>query len=183
MLHEVKSKLLTKAIDRYNLLNGHMRSDSDGAADGPVAAPAASDMEQPAVMIPNQRYIKEYPECPMAFDQMLISLTQYFELVNMNSYKLEDLWLNLLDVMCLERPNRYTVFKAVHHQGFRNIILKDPLIQQIVREAESYKDSGLVHMNPKLYLEQIYNIRRNCATAEESYSYFAESGLQSESLR
>ena len=69
----------------------------------------------------------------MAFDQMVISLTQYFDLVNLCSIKLEDLWLNLLDVLDMDRPNSYTVFKAVHHQGFRNIILKDPLMQQVIR--------------------------------------------------
>ena len=51
----------------------------------------------------------------MAFDQMIITISQYFDLVNLNSYKLEDLWLNLMDVMGLDRPNKYTVFKAVHH--------------------------------------------------------------------
>ncbi len=60
---------------------------------------------------------------------MVISLSQYFDLVSLTSYKLEDLWLNLLDVLDLDRPNQYTVFKAVHHQGYRNIILKDPLMQ------------------------------------------------------
>ena len=65
----------------------------------------------------------------MAFDQMIITITQYFELINITSTKLEELWLNLLDVLCLARPNNYTVFKAVHHQGFRNIVLKDPLVK------------------------------------------------------
>ena len=119
----------------------------------------------------------------MAFDQMIITISQYFDLCNLNSYKLEDLWLNLMDVMCLDRPNRYTVFKAVHHQGFRNIVLKDPLIAQIIREVESYKESGLAHMNPKKYLEQIYDIRRNRHTVEESYSELDEQGYLSDSLR
>jgi len=119
----------------------------------------------------------------MAFDQMIITISQYFDLVNLNSYKLEDLWLNLMDIMCLDRPNKYTVFKAVHHQGFRNIVLKDPLIGQIIREVEAYKESGLAHMNPKKYLEQIYDIRRNRHTVEESYRELDEQGYFSESLR
>lgn len=65
----------------------------------------------------------------MAFDQMIISVTQYFDLINLTSFKIEDLWLNLILVLGLERPNDYTVFKAVHHQGFRNIVLKDPLVR------------------------------------------------------
>ena len=59
---------------------------------------------------------------------MIINLTQYFDLINLNSLKLEDLWLNILEVLGLERPNRYAVFKAFHHIGFRDVILKDPLM-------------------------------------------------------
>lgn len=132
-----------------------MRADSDGAPTGPsekpASAPGASEEEKIADLEPE--YIKEYPECPMAFDQMIITIIQYFDLVNLTSTKLEDLWLNLLEVLCLERPNKYTVFKAVHHQGFRNVILKDPLIKQIIHEVEEWKDSGLCHANPKKYLE------------------------------
>ena len=85
-----------------------MRSDTDGA-------PSAAETPNNSTAEPYPKYIKEYPECPLAFDQMIISLTQYFDLINLNSYKLEDLWLNLLEMMSLERPNKYTVFKAVHH--------------------------------------------------------------------
>ena len=114
---------------------------------------------------------------------MIITIIQYFDLVNLTSTKLEDLWLNLLEVMGLERPNKYTVFKAVHHQGFRNVILKDPLIKQIIHEVEEWKDSGVCHANPKKYLEQIYDIRRNRHAVEDSYHDLAEQGLLSESLR
>ena len=171
VITEVKHKLVYKAIDKYNLLDGHMRADTDGAPDGP-AAPAKD---------PN--FIKEYPECPMAFDQVIISIAQYFDLIHLTSYKLEDLWLNLMEIMCLERPNKYSVFRAVHHQGYRNIVLKDPLIQQIIRKVDQYKDSGLAHMNPKKYLEQIYDIRRNCHTVEETYADLEDQGFFSESLR
>jgi len=90
VLCEVKNKLIYKAIDRYELLNNAMRADLDGAAAGPTG---------------HKKYIKDYAECPMAFDQMIISLTQYFDIINLNSFKLEDLWLNLLDVLSLDRPN------------------------------------------------------------------------------
>ena len=78
------------------------------------------------------------------------------------SDKIEDLWLNLLDLNGIENLNKYTVFRKVHYQGFRNVVLKDPLIAQVIREADSYKDSGLACMNPAKFLEQIYDIRRNC---------------------
>ena len=134
VITEVKHKLLLKAIDKFSLLNSHMRSDTDGAPACPDPAGAAAgpgaansddsdnldgNAEAPAkkllTMLGEESYIKEYPECPMAFDQMIITISQYFDLVNLNSYKLEDLWLNLMDVMGLDRPNKYTVFKAVHH--------------------------------------------------------------------
>ena len=38
-------------------------------------------------------------------------------------------------------------------------------------------------MNPKKYLEQIYDIRRNCHTVEESYAELEDQGFFSESLR
>jgi len=37
VLNEIKHKLLTKAIDRLNLLNSHLRPESDGAPSGPKA--------------------------------------------------------------------------------------------------------------------------------------------------
>jgi len=146
-----------------------MRSDTDGVPDGPVA--------------PSEKMIKDYTECPMAFDQMIISLTQYFNILNINSMKLEDLWLNILEVLGLDRPNKYTVFSAVHHQCFRNIVLKDPLIQQVIREVEAYADSGMACMNPRKHLDMIYAVRRNCSTQENSYCDLAEQGIFSEALR
>lgn len=102
----------------------------------------------------------------MAFDQMVIYVAQYFEIVNMNTNKIEDLWLNLLEVLEINHSNEHTIFRQVHYKGYRNVILKDPLIAQIIKEVESYKDSGLAYLNPARYLEQIYDIRRNCNVPE-----------------
>jgi hypothetical protein len=35
VLNEIKHKLLTKAIERLNLLNSHLKADTDGAPSGP----------------------------------------------------------------------------------------------------------------------------------------------------
>ena len=43
-----------------------MRPESDGAPGSPECAAPAVD---------HPHYIKEYSDCPMAFDQMIISLT------------------------------------------------------------------------------------------------------------
>lgn len=37
VLNEIKHKLLTKAIERLNLLNSQLRADTDGAPSGPGA--------------------------------------------------------------------------------------------------------------------------------------------------
>merc|ERR1712110_1049919 len=106
-----------------------------------------------------QQYVKDYRDDPQDFDRMLITIWNYFELINQTSAKIEVLWLNILEVLQLERPNKYTVIKAVHHQAFRNIILKDPLIRQVITACEDYKDSGYAMYNPAKYLDRIYAIR------------------------
>lgn len=96
VMNEIRHKLLSKAMERYNLLNSGLRTDTDGA---PPAPGIASHTELAAELV------KKYPECPMAFDQMVISVAQYFEIINQNSDKLEHLWLNLLDVVGIKRTN------------------------------------------------------------------------------
>ena len=174
VLNEIKHKLLAKAIERLNLLNSHLKADTDGAPSGP-----GIDSQ----MTLASELVKKYPENPMAFDQMVFSVARYFDIINLNTDKIEDLWLNLLDVIGVERTNKYTIFRKVHYQGFRNIVLKDPLIAQVIREVDSYKDSGLACMNPAEFLEQIYDIRRNCHVQEETCDDFIQNGGQSPALR
>ena len=76
-----------------------------------------------------QQYVKDYRDSPVDFDQMLITIWNYFELINQNSAKIEDIWLNILEVLQLPRPNKFTIIKSIHYQAFRNVILKDPLIR------------------------------------------------------
>ena len=73
MITEVKHKLLFKAIDKYNLLNSHMRSDTDGApscpdAAAPAGGPGEVELGEGEGKKLEEEYIKQYPECPMAFD-------------------------------------------------------------------------------------------------------------------
>jgi len=57
-------------------------------------------------------------------------------------------------------------------------------MQQVIRQTEEYKDSGLVCMNPRKHLEKVYDIRRNCASSEEPYSSFkGDQSLQTEALK
>ena len=38
IMGEVKNKLIMKAIEKYDLLNSHMKSDNEGAPNGPAQA-------------------------------------------------------------------------------------------------------------------------------------------------
>ena len=38
---EVKNKLIMKAIEKYDLLNSHMKSDNEGAPNGPIKTGSA----------------------------------------------------------------------------------------------------------------------------------------------
>ena len=69
VLCEIKNKLIFRAVERFDLLNRTMRPEADGAPDGAQSC---------------EKFIKDYSECPMAFDQMVISITQYFDLINLN---------------------------------------------------------------------------------------------------
>ena len=152
---EVKNKLIVKAIDKFDLLSSQMKSETEGAPSGPMGeapGPAPFDSAQApesaveSLSAPgapggpivedfaqnwqqSTQYVKDYRDSPQDFDQMLITIWNYFELINQNSAKIEDLWLNMLEILQIPRPNKYTVFKAVHHQAFRNCVLKDPLIR------------------------------------------------------
>lgn len=183
--YEVKHKLIVKAIDRYGLLFKELRADADGVAPAPLlqeeSLAAPPDFCQTgADSCLKKRYVKRYTESPEQFDKMVICIWQYFELLHATSKKLEDLWLNLLDVLNLPQPNKFTVFSSIHHQAYWNIILKDPLIKQTIWEAEHYKDSGLATHNPALYLHYIYGIRINSKSVERLYE--AEHIARSKSL-
>ena len=114
---------------------------------------------------------------------MLITIWNYFDMINQNSAKIEDLWLNMLEILQLPRPNKYTVFKAIHHQAFRNCVLKDPLIRQVISACEDYKDSGYAMFNPSKYLDRIYGIRLNCSKVEEPYEVFEYFKPRSQTLK
>ena len=66
---------------------------------------------------------------------MIHSIWKYFELANSKSAFLEDLYINFLEFLDLERCNEQTVFEYAHHQSFRNIVLKDALLKQIITET------------------------------------------------
>jgi len=102
---------------------------------------------------------------------MIQTIWRYFELMNCCSNRLEDLWFSILETLELDRPNKYSIFKAVHHQVFRNVVLKDPIIRQIIAQTEEYRYSGYaLGGDPGRHLERIYDIRR-AITGQIEQSY------------
>merc|ERR1719476_4644 len=78
--------------------------------------------------------------------------------------------MNVLDVLRLEKSNPYTIFKSIHWQGFRNIILKDSTIKRIINEIRAWRESGLAaEFNPGEYIDRIMYIRSNAMQATSTY--------------
>jgi len=56
---------------------------------------------------------------------------RYLDLLDRSSHLLEDLYLRILKGLSFVRPNELTVFKQVHWQAYRNLILRDSTIKLI----------------------------------------------------
>ena len=74
---------------------------------------------------------------------MIIGIWRYFEFVDSKSAAIEDLYLNFLEFLDLERYNSRTFVVTVHHEAFRNTILKDPLLRQIITLTEAHRNSAI----------------------------------------
>lgn len=77
-------------------------------------------------------YVREYWECPHNFNLMVNSIWRYFEFVDSKAGPIEDLYLNCLEFLDLERCNEKTFVDMCHHEAFRNVVLKDELMRQII---------------------------------------------------
>ena len=102
--HEIKNKLVLKAIDKYDLLGKSMKTEVNICSSAPVG-PGCDD----------NILIKDYREAPTSFDQMVYTIWRYFELMNSKSNQFEDLWLNICESLELPQPTKFTVFKEAHH--------------------------------------------------------------------
>jgi len=76
--------------------------------------------------------VRRYKECPNEFNLMVNSIWRYFDFVDSKSAFIEDLYLNFLEFLDLECYNEQTFVVSIHHEAFRNTILKDLLLRQII---------------------------------------------------
>lgn len=102
-------------------------------------------------------YVRQYWECPHNFNMMINGIWRYFDFLDSKDGPIEDLYLNLLEFLDLERYNERTFITSLHHEAFRSIVLKDELMRQILSQAEAHRHSAL--NPPDKYLDLIYSIR------------------------
>jgi hypothetical protein len=121
---EVRNKLLYRACYHFQIIDIKNESDS---------AESDSDIKIS---------VQDYRDRSISFDRFIYSMWKYLDLLTKTSVQIEDLYLNLLYVLNLERPNKYTIFRAVHWQSYRNVILSDSIIRQIVGVVDEWRDSG-----------------------------------------
>lgn len=101
--------------------------------------------------------MRGYRECPHDFNALINSIWRYFDFIDSKSAFIEDLYLNFLEFLDLDRYNEQTWVVSMHHEAFRNIILKDLLLRQVISQTEAHRDSAL--NPPSKYLDLIYGIR------------------------
>jgi hypothetical protein len=89
---------------------------------------------------------------------MVIGIWRYFDFLSSKAGPIEDLYLNFLEFLDLERYNERTFVDTLHHEAFRNVVLKDELMRQILSQTEEHRSSAL--NPPDKYLDLIYSIRQ-----------------------
>lgn len=172
MTEEIKSKLVVRAIERHDLLAPKYKITS--APVGPEELPDFDRVKltgpekawnlggwqtccEPEEHSDQKIYIRSYKECPHDFNGLINSIWRYFDFIDSKSAFIEDLYLNFLEFLDLDQYNEQTWVVSMHHEAFRNIILKDVLLRQIISQAEAHRDSAL--NSPAKYLDLIYGIR------------------------
>jgi hypothetical protein len=62
--------------------------------------------------------VKSYRDEQAKFDEILVAISDYFDLFRNNTDRLEDLWMQLLEFLGLENPNEHTVFRRRHYSTY-----------------------------------------------------------------
>ena len=182
---EIKSKLVIRAIERHDLLAPQYKITS--APTGPDELPQPDEPKlsgaemawdvggwaaccEPDQSSDGKLYVRGYRECPHEFNSLINSIWRYFDFLDSKSAFIEDLYLNFIEFLDLDVYNDLTWVVSMHHEAFRNTILRDVLLRQVISQAEAHRDSAL---NPPVkYLDLIYGIRRRLPYTKESYEAF-----------
>ena len=100
IINEVRNKLLYRACYRFRIIQ--IKTD-------PTSPESGEDLDEDELL-----KVFTYDQKPGAFDRFIYSLWKYLDMLTRTAEQIEDLYLTLLEQLGLPRPNKYTVFKAVH---------------------------------------------------------------------
>lgn len=147
IIAEIKTKLLLRAACKFEIIRFNQMTDADSAE----PANAKDDYYQVKV--------RQYSECPVAFDKFIYTVWKYLDMVTSTSHMIEDLYLTIIEALELQLPNKSTIFRGVHWQSFRNVILTDKIFRSIFDQIEEFRESGYAQNNSGKWLDRIQSIR------------------------
>ena len=113
---------------------------------------------QQAQYIETIEEVKSYRDEQAKFDEILVAISDYFDLFRNNTDRLEDLWMQLLEFLGLPNPNEHTVFRLTHYKAYIKIVVENEEIKALIDEAARWK--GEKDFNPQLmqHLAKIQDI-------------------------
>lgn len=126
VIGEIRVKLLYKACFNFKIISFSRKTDS---------VESSEEAPEPAELL-DQAIIRDYRIYSESYDLFVESMWRYLDLLDRTAPLIEDIYLRLLKGLHLSRPNELTVFKQVHWQAYRNVILKDTTIRLILDEIE-----------------------------------------------
>lgn len=169
MISEILDKLLHKACYRFKIFT--FERPKPKTAEGVEVDAEAEPEDAPSPSEPlAEPHVFPYPEKVLEYDSFIETMWRYLDLMDRTSHLIEDLYIYILDALHLNRTNPYTIFKSIHWQGFRNIILKDPIIRKIMKELQLWRHSGHAVGNPGEWIDKINFTRGNSIDSTSSYS-------------
>lgn len=98
-------------------------------------------MKCPPQYIETIEEVKSYRDEQAKFDEILVAISDYFDLFRNNTDRLEDLWMQLLEFLGLSNPHENTVFRRTHFQTYIKIVVENEEIKHIIDEAARWKDN------------------------------------------
>ena len=87
---EVRNKLLYRAVQRFHIVDYEEMEDEIEYSVGDYRAKSSQ------------------------FDRFIYCMWKYLDMLTRTSQHIEDLYLSLLEILDLPRPNKFTIFRAVH---------------------------------------------------------------------
>ena len=124
---------------------------------------------QPPSYVETIEEVKSYRDEQAKFDEILVAVSDYFDLFKNNTDRLEDLWMQLLEFLGLPNPNEHTVFRQTHYSTYIRIVIKNEEIKAIIDEATRWKDHKDFAPQLESHLNKIFEIQEGAKKLPENY--------------